>query len=1187
VATRPVLVLNRFITLARGLGLDLATGTEVWVRRVPAGGPELQRRRSTIAGVVASLRLRGMAQLLDYGPDEHGTWSEAYESAPRGQSGATGGRKVTVALEDARTALGMAGCALRARDHRWPAGAASLFLPIPVEVVEQADDAPPAATLEIGRRTPLLATVVQHRVELDQIIDVLQGPCVAGPRLLTVTAPAGGGLLTLYEGLAREARLRGFIPVSSRLCADGIRWPAGLDLDGVIRLLRRRHIVVLDDQRPSGLSTPHSRPGESLAHFLAGLDLTEGRPHLVVTGRTDAPISESISLRPLSPEQLRRSVLCAGVAEATLAQAVSDAARRSGGWPGAFAAFVASLLGVEADEAPYRPPRQFVHEVREAGVHGAFPGHRTGATRIQIAVIVGRAGELADRGRHAAAERLLRRATGFFRRRGLAGDAARAALALGRLLMARGRRRFARDAFEESRRLFDGIRHSDGVIASLLHLGAVLIDDACFPAAETALRTAHVAADHAEMRTLARAAGLLIARCLFWQGDLAAASRHVERAVSGGPGSVSAASAVAERADRSDGRGSAWGPEAGAIWLPPGVMAIPIEVEVRAALRARDVGRASRRLAAAAAEGPGEDPWHAGVLRAMSILVQGALGDGRAAGKELAIGLERLRRDHAPLVAQELRLAHVEALLDAGERAHAAAQLRRLASRHSPIMSGLARVRLDELSVRARQPDSKAGARTSLGDTHIDAGAVLRILELSQEADDDRGAVAGVCDAVRSTLHAAAVSAFLVASREPSLVANAGGRACRAELAGRSASAGFVVGPEITAGGRDASAPVRYGGVAVGAIAARWTADVVPDDSRVHGMLAAAAAAVGPALAALGGQAGGATRDEGPIGELSGSSAVMAELRGHVARAAMAPYPVLVQGESGTGKELIARAIHAASLRRHRRFCAVNCAALSDDLFETELFGHTRGAFTGAASDRPGLFEEADGGTLFLDEVGELSPRAQAKLLRAIQEGEIRRVGENHSRRVDARIVAATNRTLGDEVRHGRFRHDLLFRLDVVRIAVPPLRDRPEDIAPMAHLFWKDAMKRTGGCAELAPATLAALARYHWPGNVRELQNAIAALAVHAPPRGRIGPSRLPEAIAGSRADAAAESITLDDARRRFEERFVRATLARAGGRRSQAAASLGLTRQGLAKLMTRLGIGDADGGEGAAAGGG
>jgi transcriptional regulator with PAS, ATPase and Fis domain len=303
----------------------------------------------------------------------------------------------------------------------------------------------------------------------------------------------------------------------------------------------------------------------------------------------------------------------------------------------------------------------------------------------------------------------------------------------------------------------------------------------------------------------------------------------------------------------------------------------------------------------------------------------------------------------------------------------------------------------------------------------------------------------------------------------------------------------------------------------------------------------------------------------------------MAELRSQLSRAAVAPYPVLILGESGTGKELIAKAIHSGSARRTRRFCAVNCAALSDDLFDTELFGHVRGSFTGAAADRPGLFEEADGGTLFLDEVGELSPRAQAKLLRAIQEGEIRRVGENHPRRVDTRIVAATNRPLSDDVRAGRFRHDLLYRLDVVRIVVPPLRERPEDVGPLARGFWRDAMRRTGGHAELSPATLAALARYHWPGNVRELQNTLAALAVHAPARGRVGPSRLPAAIAGSGVHAHGELTTLAEARRRFDERFVRAMLARTGGHRTEAASALGLTRQGLAKLMARLGISGED----------
>jgi transcriptional regulator with GAF, ATPase, and Fis domain len=248
----------------------------------------------------------------------------------------------------------------------------------------------------------------------------------------------------------------------------------------------------------------------------------------------------------------------------------------------------------------------------------------------------------------------------------------------------------------------------------------------------------------------------------------------------------------------------------------------------------------------------------------------------------------------------------------------------------------------------------------------------------------------------------------------------------------------------------------------------------------------------------------------------------------------------------------------------------LNCAALPDDLIEAELFGHARGAFTGAVADRPGVFEEAHGGTVFLDEVGELALRAQAKVLRVIQEGELRRVGENASRRVDVRIVSATNRDLAQEVAAGRFRLDLRYRLDVVRIAVPPLRDHREDIAVLAEYFWQEATARIGSRATLSAGAIAALARYDWPGNVRELQNVLAALAVRSPKRGVVPPTALPPQFG---VGPPADSWRLDESRRTFEQQFVRAALVRSGGRRSRAAEELGVTRQGLTKLMTRLGI--------------
>jgi transcriptional regulator with GAF, ATPase, and Fis domain len=424
-----------------------------------------------------------------------------------------------------------------------------------------------------------------------------------------------------------------------------------------------------------------------------------------------------------------------------------------------------------------------------------------------------------------------------------------------------------------------------------------------------------------------------------------------------------------------------------------------------------------------------------------------------------------------------------------------------------------------------------------------------------------------VCERVRTHLHAASVAFLIRAPRGFDALAAAGSRMMETEIAARAVDAGITIAPHQTVGRVEAAAPVHYAGSIAGALCCRWSMGVSHDLSRAAATLSMAAAAAAPMVAAV--LARRAVTVDGGI-ELLGVTPVMNSLRLGIERAAPAPYPVLVEGESGSGKELVARAVHRRSGRRGRLFCTLNCAALPDDLVEAELFGHAKGAFTGAATERAGVFEEAHGATLFLDEVGELSARAQAKLLRVIQEGEIRRVGENLSRRVDVRIVSATNRDLRREVQEGRFRLDLLYRLDVVRLSVPPLRDRREDLPLLIDHFWGDAVRRVGSRATLASQTRAALASYEWPGNVRELQNVLASLAVRCPGRGVVPPGALPAPIAAARPPGA---WRLDAARRSFEESFVRSALVRSGGQRTRAAAELGVTRQGLSKLIARLGI--------------
>jgi len=295
---------------------------------------------------------------------------------------------------------------------------------------------------------------------------------------------------------------------------------------------------------------------------------------------------------------------------------------------------------------------------------------------------------------------------------------------------------------------------------------------------------------------------------------------------------------------------------------------------------------------------------------------------------------------------------------------------------------------------------------------------------------------------------------------------------------------------------------------------------------------------------------------EGP-GGLVARSPGMRRVVDLARRAARSEATVLVIGESGTGKERVAKLVHEESARAVGPLVAINCAALAESLLEAELFGHARGAFTGATHERVGLLEAAAGGTLFLDEIGEMPLGMQAKLLRALQEREVRRVGENHQRPIDVRVVAATNRPLAEEVAAGRFRKDLYYRLRVVELTVPPLRERREDIVPLARVFLVDAARQMGRTAPGLGAEVAdQLQRYDWPGNVRELRNAmerVVALSVGA----RVELEDLPEdvRVALPASSPTGQVRTLEE----LEREYILAVLARNGGNRTRTAQELGI----------------------------
>jgi DNA-binding NtrC family response regulator len=1010
-----------------------------------------------------------------------------------------------------------------------------------------------------------IGILVQPRVVQGLLLELLEPVAGHGVRAITIGAEEGAGFRTLWHWLAREARHRGYVPVAASLLKAR---------PGLCDLIADRHVVIVET---SGDATRSGPWNAAIVGSLLRLGLTSPRPHLVLRRVTRTAAAVDLRLGPLPAEALTRMIWMRHRSPVSDRRVVAMAHRANGN-PGTFLALLGERpvvpirsLGSHAavevgrspltvrETAPAYEPDPVAQNLPRVGPRVATPPstsqrpsthHDVRLYESQTVLGLRRVAE----GRLAAGERLVRHAIGALARRGWLEQAGRAGLPLGRALLDHGRAGEAEVVFAAAQAHFDRARGVAGSILAAIGIGEAALDAGRLARAEAALGAAAIAAKGAEDPSLAIDARLGLARCLFWQ------DRRPE----------------AEGLLRASGDGS------------PLQESRRLRLLARLALAGSRLDRAgSHAVEAETLARASEDEAEMASALALVAAVHLAIASDELAGRYLAQALRAARRAHAPMRAVRARLMLLETCSRGSGtrlgRALAAGFVRRQWSKVPGLLRARAELALADLLPRAPQaPAWRASGQAFIRSSGARMLETLRrarpamylidevtdLLRICHEEDEEGRVLGRVCDLLRDRLGASGVA---IVDANGAVIAYGGHPGVsRSLLAPRVVETGLPIRPPSGSDGVEAGVPIRAGRGAVAALLSRWPPGTASAPLGTDAYLTAAAAACAPLVRAwldARAEAGVAGRLDG---DLLGTSPAMDEVRRLTLRAGLAPFPVLVEGESGSGKELVARAIHRTGPRRDRRLAVVNCAALTDELLEAELFGHTRGAFTGAVTERAGLFEEANGGTLFLDEVSELSARAQAKLLRVIQEGEIRRVGENLPRRTDVRVVAATNRPLRGEVEAGRFRADLFYRLDVIRIVVPPLRDRPEDIAVLTAHFWRIAAERLGSRASLDPALVEQLARYDWPGNVRELQNTMAVLAVHAPRKGRVRLSNLPDSIASA---LGAPADTLSAARQSFERRFVRAALARTGGHRGRAAAELGLSRQGLAKLLLRLQI--------------
>lgn len=1144
------LIADRFVVEADGRTWDLATGERVTLTMSTAGAPADQASWAERCAWLSRVSQASLAPLVDYGVIGAATRFEAWGA--------------TLPWTGARAPADLA----RRAVHDFLVG--SLRLPLVDAETGVADAAGRAVVIPddmAGRVAPEPKPAT--RVERLDRCGRMHGP---DPRLAPVfellesqqDAPSAIGVWAsstsetghIVRQLARAARLGGRVPVDARLIGTALR-----------RVVGERSLLIIARDDVDGawralINAATDAPRRHVACFIG--ERVVRRVYMVSASRP-------------TPEGLAASVVPSAIA-GRHARQIATAARRA---RGSEARFHRILFGVEPQVVPGRRVGTAAEQGRRVAEEmsadapagplflqsrGERPGARAWPAPGEVLRLRKQAAQVATLfsvGRHGPGERLARHVMHALARRAEWADALDTALVLARGLRRRGLSTRALD-------VLDAAREWESQACSLAHTlelararAELLIDGGQLVQAEAILEPARAAADSQE-HPLATALLVEHVRCLHWQGRDTEALHRLAPAVS----------------DSGIDPGSA----AVRLLMMRSVVAMAgarIGEAVALAARARDSAMALT---------------DAGILaEALERCAEVQLVAGDAAGARAIVGgaLPHARRAHAPLLAIRLRLLKAEAGRRLGQRADAAACLARYGGMTRHELPFLVRARLSLLRALLDAPDPAvvtsaqveasglAGLRhygpapsPPVGASSATPDDLVALLQCCHTASDDRAVLLAVCARLRGRLAAAGVG-FAMEEGGQFVVVSADGRRPDPTQAARAAAMRQLVWHDAGGGRAEAALPVRFADDVVGVLVAVW-----PPGAGLHApdaalLLSTGAAAAGPALAGV--KRERSTDRRGRTAELLGVSVAATDIREAIERAAPAPFPVLVEGESGVGKELVARLLHKLGPRRDRACATMNCAALPDELVESELFGHARGAFTGAVGDRRGLFEEAHGGTLFLDEVGELSLRAQAKLLRAIQDGEIRRVGENTSRRVDVRLIAATNRNLRSEADAGRFRLDLLYRLDVLRVTIPPLRARPDDVPVLTAHLWRDATARLGSQAVLAPATIEALTRYQWPGNVRELQNVLAALAVRAGRRGVVQQTSLPPCFAD---EHGRRPLRLEQAREGFDRAFIRAALVRTGGRRTRAARELGVSRQGLAKLMLRLAITDADGQE-------